>query len=117
MLDVSCYIWQSPCLSTGACELYDLRLFRLSFHGLCVLCKGLSLACLLYLMVWTRNWQEWKSSQNTELSEKVDVKYTKVSSGNMILNRSVFNMVSIIFADSGGGGLFVSCYFLEIIII
>ncbi|XP_048769792.2 solute carrier organic anion transporter family member 2B1-like isoform X2 [Ostrea edulis] len=93
MLDVSCYIWQSPCLSTGACELYDLRLFRLSFHGLCVLCKGLSLACLLYLMVWTRNWQEWKSSQNTELSEKVDVKYTKVSSGNMILNSEKQDLV------------------------
>jgi hypothetical protein len=84
MLDVTCYIWQSPCSSSGACELYDLRLFRLSFHGLSIAIRSLALLCLCCLMIMTRNWEDWKFSTRTPVSTiKTGVNYTHVQSDNI----------------------------------
>ncbi|XP_056014355.1 solute carrier organic anion transporter family member 2B1-like isoform X1 [Ostrea edulis] len=81
MLDGTCYIWQFPCSSSGACELYDLRLFRLSIHGLSLAIRCLPLLCLLCLMIITRKWEDWKfSNKNQLLKKESDMEYTKVPS-------------------------------------
>ncbi|XP_056014356.1 solute carrier organic anion transporter family member 2B1-like [Ostrea edulis] len=81
MLDSTCYLWQFPCSSSGACELYDLRLFRLSIHGLSLAIRCLSLLCLSCLMIITRNWEDWAfSNKNQVLKKESDMKYTKVPS-------------------------------------
>ncbi|XP_061177420.1 solute carrier organic anion transporter family member 2B1-like [Saccostrea echinata] len=87
VLDGSCHIWQFPCSSSGACELYDLRSFRLSFHGLSLGMRCASLVCLICLVIWTRNWKDWKYANKTVPSDhRVDVKYTKVPTENKNTN-------------------------------
>jgi hypothetical protein len=83
MLDGSCHIWQFPCSSSGACELYDLWLFRVSFHGLSLALKCASFIFLLCLLVRTWKWEDWQFSKKADVTINTsDVKYTKVSNGN-----------------------------------
>ncbi|XP_056010854.1 solute carrier organic anion transporter family member 2B1-like isoform X4 [Ostrea edulis] len=66
VLDASCLIWQYPCSSSGACELYDFRSLRLSFHGTSIAMKFAALVCTICLVILTRNWHDWKYSKKPE---------------------------------------------------
>jgi hypothetical protein len=96
MLDSACHIWQIPCSSSGACELYDLRLFRLSIHGLSLGIRCLSLVFLCCLMVMTRHWKDWKFSTKNQISkEETGMKYTPVPSED-IKNHKYIHVYSLI---------------------
>lgn len=69
VLDASCQIWQFPCSSSGACELYDFHRLRLSFHGISIAMKFMALGCIVLLIMLTRKWQNWKFSNNYNLSK------------------------------------------------
>ncbi|XP_061182972.1 solute carrier organic anion transporter family member 2A1-like [Saccostrea echinata] len=86
VLDASCHIWQFPCSSFGACELYDLRQLRLSFHGFSLAVKFVGLLCLICLHIWTRNWKDWKSANKTDSDHhRVNLKYAEVPLENMTI--------------------------------
>lgn len=118
MVDASCLIWQYPCSSSGACELYDFRHFRLSFHGFSLAMKCIALGFTISLILLTRKWKNWKfSHENERQQNNVDTQYNNVASEDMEFAKyeqsySIFVLFFIRFDDAT---LFVfNCFTIDV---